>query len=517
MLITEVKPTNLRPTKELIDELFNADSARRIYLCQKSEALFFIYYFGHYIKYPFADFHWDMFQDLNDINNRVITELGWFMHRESIKTSAVMSHIIHRICYEEKRFINVDSQDQGNAEQLLFDITVELQTNERIIQDFGHLYTQTITRDMKTRKKINDFITTNGIRVAAYSTQVPVRGRKFGEYRPDELILDDFENYKSITSEAATSQIEKHIQEFAGGLAPDHSIIYLGNYISEAANVQKIIDRSKESDKIRVRMVGVADEYLGPLHWPQKYVWTNKEADEKNKHRPLDRPLVSLEQKKSIMGNMFWGDMLNQPMNSEDAEFTRDMFQYVEMEDVLSMKMVTCNVIIDPAGSKKKTADFTGITIFWTDTENKRYLKSYKLKFDAKELMNHIFYIFNKFRPETFYIEEGMYQLVIAPFLDDEMRKRNQYINIKPIKHNATSKETRIRGLIPGLVSKTIWFIRGHCKDLEDQLLRFPVLKHDDVADSAAYVITLDTKPDADSDEEPFDYDSLRVRKAPGT
>lgn len=515
MLITEVKPTNLRPTKEVIDTLFNADSARRIYLCEKSEALFFIYYFQHYIKYPFADFHWEMFQDLNDINNREIQELGWFMHRESIKTSAVMSHIIHRICYEQKKFINVDSHDVGNAEQLLFDITTELQTNKRIIEDFGHLYNQPISRDVKVKKKINDFITANDIRVTAYSTQTPVRGRKFGENRPDELILDDFENFKTIKSKAATDEIESHIQEFAGGLAPDHSIIYLGNYISEVANVQKLIDRSKESNSLRVRMVGVADEYLGPLHWPQKYVWTDAEAIEKNKTRDPKRPLVSLESKKAQMGNMFWGDMLNQPMNSDTAEFTRDMFHYVEMDEVMSKKMVTCNVIFDPAGSKKKEADFTGVTIVWTDTENRRYLKSYQLKFDSKEVMNHIFYVYNAYRPEKFYIEEGMYSLVIEPFIHDEMRKRNQYITIETVKHNSTNKETRIRGLIPGMVSKTIWLIRGHCKDLEDQLLRFPNVKHDDVADSAAYVVTIDTKPEKE-DEEDFDYDTLRVRPAPG-
>lgn len=515
MLINEVKPNNLRPTKEMIDEIFNADPARRLHLCKKSEALFFIYYLGHYVKYPFANFHWDMFKDLDDLNNRTIQELGWFMHRESIKTSAAMSHIMHRICYEEKKFINVDSADQNNAEQLLFDITMELQTNPKIIEDFGHLYTQVISRDVKSRKKVNDFITTNNIRVTAYSTQIPVRGRKFGEDRPDELILDDFENFKTIKSKVATEDIKKHIQEFAGGLAPDYSVIYLGNYIAEYANIQDIIDRAKTSSSLRVRMVGVANEYLGPLHWPEKYVWTDAEAKEKNKLRRPDRPLVSLETKKAMMGNMFWGDMLNQPMNSDDAEFTRDMFHYVEMEEVMRMKPVSCNVILDPAGSKKKSADFTGVTIFWTDKENRRYLKSYQIKFDSKEILNHMFQIKSKYNPDKFYIEEGMYKLVIEPFLEDEMRRRNEYLIIAPVKHNATSKETRIRGLQPGLVTKTIWFIKGHTTDLEDQLLRFPNVAHDDVADSAAYVLTIETRPDT-FEEEDFDYDELRVRKAPG-
>ena len=260
-------------------------------------------------------------------------------------------------------------------------------------------------------------------------------------------------------------------------------------------------------------MVGVADEWMGELHWPQKYVWTDKEAKELNKTRPEDKPLVSLETKRRIMGDEFWGDMMNMPYNSDKQEFTRDMFRYIDMEELQKKKTINY-VIFDPAGSKKKTADFTGVTICWVDTDGRRYLKSYQLKFDSKEIMNHIFYLHNTYRPKKFFIEEGMYSLVIKPFLDDEMRARNQFLTIETIKHNTQSKETRIRGLIPGLTSESVFFIRGETAQLEDQLLRFPSGQHDDVADSAAYTIQVSLKPD--NNDEQFDFSQLRTKKMPG-
>jgi phage terminase large subunit-like protein len=513
MLITKVTNSKYKPLKKAIDVVYDVDAARRVYLCKKSSSLFFIYYMRKYIKYKFADFHWEMFHDLDLLINRDIRELAWFMHRESIKTSAIKAHIIRRICYNEKKFINVDSYDVDNAEQILFDVVIELQTNQKIIADFGELYNEPLSHDRKTKKRVKDFITANGIRVSAYSTQESVRGRAMGENRPDELILDDFETYKTIASKATTESIEKHMKEFYGGLAPDYSIIYLGNYISEFANIQKIIDRAKKSNDIIVRMVGVAEEMDGKIYWESKYVWTDKEANELNKYRPVDKPMVSLETKKRMLGDEFWGDMMNMPYNSDKQEFTRDMFNYIDMDE-LKKKKTSIYVIFDPAGSKRKQADSTGVTICWVDQEGRRYLKSYKLKLDSKEILNHIFYLHNTYRPIKFFIEEGMYMLVIKPFIDEEMRERNQFIIIENIKHNSQSKETRIRGLIPGITSNNVYFIRGETSELEDELLRFPTGSHDDVADSAAYTLQIVVKPKKEEDN--FDYSTLRTKVMPG-
>jgi len=73
--------------------------------------------------------------------------------------------------------------------------------------------------------------------------------------------------------------------------------------------------------------------------------------------------------------------------------------------------------------------------------------------------------------------------MAIQPFLDDEMRKRNTFISITPIKHKGIQKELRIRGLIPRWESKSI-FLVGDNFELLDEMRTFPNGQHDDVLDS---------------------------------
>jgi hypothetical protein len=59
----------------------------------------------------------------------------------------------------------------------------------------------------------------------------------------------------------------------------------------------------------------------------------------------------------------------------------------------------------------------------------------------------------------------------VQPFLQDEMRKRNKFPNVQPLKHNNTMKDVRIRGLVPRYSSGSIFHMRGGCYDLEAELL----------------------------------------------
>jgi hypothetical protein len=70
--------------------------------------------------------------------------------------------------------------------------------------------------------------------------------------------------------------------------------------------------------------------------------------------------------------------------------------------------------------------------------------------------------------------------------LVEEQRRREEYFNITELKATG-KKEDRIRGLIPMFRNGVIKH-RKHMKELEDELLTFPVGKYDDVIDSLAYL-----------------------------
>lgn len=304
--------------EELKKVILDGSLAERRYIFEQSPKLFAYYYFTNYFHYDPAPFHEEMWSDYKDLMNQELSEVAWIMFRESAKTSIAKICVIHSICFEHKKYINWDSYDKGNAEQALFDVTVTLQTNRRLIADFGELYNEPKDNKSKTKKRVGDFITNNGVRVEAHSTQEAVRGRIYGDQRPDWLIMDDFETSTTKDSAAVTSKIKAHIDEAIAGMAPTGCILYLGNYISDAGSVAHVLRKLKDQPKCIARDVPVEKD--GEILWPEKYVFTDEEAA--NSHRNPKKRKVSLETKRRQIDN-YEAEMLNSPYSEADLFFNR--------------------------------------------------------------------------------------------------------------------------------------------------------------------------------------------------
>lgn len=80
------------------------------------------------------------------------------------------------------------------------------------------------------------------------------------------------------------------------------------------------------------------------------------------------------------------------------------------------------------------------------------------------------------------------YQKSLQYALVDEMRRRNIYLPIVELKASR-SKEERIEGLIPRYANGSIYHLTQcpYREELEEELMRFPRGKHDDVIDALAY------------------------------
>lgn len=448
----------------------------RLYLASKDFSIFFCYYFVDYIKYDFADFHFGMFKDIQDLMDDSVREVAWIMFRESAKTSFAKICIAWLICFKKRRYINVDSFDKENAERILFDVVLELQTNPRIKADFGELFNAIRNPEEIQQKRVNNFVTNNGVRVEAHSTQESVRGRLHGNQRPDALIVDDFENNKTKDSKAYTEQVLKHIDEFKSGLDSSAIILYLGNYITEYGSVQSLINRSKDDPRLRIRNVPVI--YDGKPVWPAKYALTDEEAKSTGK--------VSIEDRRKLLGSqVFNAEMMNMPIDENTQEFHKKWFRYKTMAEVgemLTRKFVT----IDPAFTKRDTSDYTGVCKNFVDSEDNWYLDAQHYKINSNDIMGMIFTLWGE-GFEKIGIEEGVFKEAIEPFFIIECQKRKAYPYVVPLKHGGIMKETRIRGLIPRYEQGKVYHISDRCSALEDELLRFPKGKNDDVADAVQY------------------------------
>lgn len=318
--------TKAEEIKQIAAELqqYLTDPDSRLYVCRESILLFGLYYFEEYITYDLADFHYDMIGDIDDLKNLTITELLWIIFREGTKTSWAKIVMTYFIVYGLRHYMLWDSVDSDNVEAALLDVATELQTNPRIIEDFGQLYIEEASKYKgKTQKKITSFITKNGIKVQGLTVGKSGRGRVFGKYRPDFVVFDDFETEKTVDSRPMTRKIRKHIDTIKAGMAPNGIALYLANLISEAGNVKQLMDSAANNPKLRVRIVNA--EIDGKPAWPEKYVMTDREL-EKKPYNP-EAPMISLESRKRMLNadgrKVYETEMMNSPEAAGDMFFDR--------------------------------------------------------------------------------------------------------------------------------------------------------------------------------------------------
>lgn len=305
------KPKQKEPEIDpIFDRLVNGTRDERVFMVQQEIKLFASYYFLHWFTYPFAPFHDDFFNDAEGLLNGELTDAAWIAFMESAKTTLAKIVVVYAILFEKKHYINWDSYDKDKVEAALFDIIFELQTNPRIREDFGSYYNEKRGDEEVKMKRVKSFITANGIKVEAFSTQESGRGRVFGAHRPDFMILDDFETKKTASSVVVTQKICDHINEMRSGLAPDGCTLYLCNYISETGSVEYLRNILRRIPlTARERFIPVARG--GKPTWPAKYVMTDKEA---NLPHNLTKKKISLESKERSLGkDVFEENLMNTP------------------------------------------------------------------------------------------------------------------------------------------------------------------------------------------------------------
>jgi predicted phage terminase large subunit-like protein len=486
-------------TKQALDKVINGTKAERLYLCEQSFGLFAIYYFSEYFKYKLAPYHYDFIQDCHDLEKNDIREVAWIGYRECAKTTFAKLYIIWLIAYNKRRYINVDSYDKENAERILFDVAYELVNNKRLKADFGTIFSKERGINEIKQNRINNFVCENGVRIEAHSTQESVRGRLHLNQRPDALFCDDIETNKTKESQAYTKQVKDHITEAMAGMSPNGFILYLGNYITDYGNIAWLMERAKTDTQIRVRNIPIIID--GKPAWEAKYALTDDEAKATGK--------VSIEEKQRQLGSqVFSYEMMNQPIDDSIAEFKKDFVQIATENDY---KHFTYNtfITIDPAVSEKTSADFTGIAIARVTTENKWYITAYHIKVNTKDLIEHIFYLWETYRPNAIGIEKTAFTIAIEPFFQDEMRKRNVFPVIQQLTHTTSSKESRIRAFIPRWESKSVFLI-GNCDDLLQEMRVFPRGNHDDTLDATVMLEEIAYKPNNLSD-----WDNIMIEESP--
>ena len=236
-------------------------------------------------------------------------------------------------------------------------------------------------------------------------------------------------------------------------------------------------------------------------------------ATEDERYRKIGEPLwqkkyslEDLEEIKNAIGLRDWSALYQQdPTIEEGLDFKKDWFKYWDRLPA-NLSYVTS---VDLAISKKRRADFSVVITTGMDANGKIYIVEYKQwKADPSEIIDEIY------RQASLYgslvtIEATGFQQAIVHYIKEEGKKRNKYIHFEQI-HSQGDKEGRIRATLMPLYSNgMIYHPRNGVQELEDELQRFPVGKHDDIIDALSQGVTRLNKP---KDKKTYNFNKLAIQ-----
>lgn len=376
------------------------------------------YYLSDYFFAEPAAFHCEL-SELVDRSER----FAGAAPREHAKSTVVgFAKPIHSIVYNLRRFIILIRDSNDVARQALDDIRQELESNERILEDFGDL--------IGSRKWAEDeFVTSNGVKVLGRGRGQTMRGLRYKQHRPDLVIADDLEDDESVDSRVQRDKLERWIlRAVLGAIGPAGSFFMIGTVIHHDSVLVRFL---KRSNVFQTRVWRAVQDNGKPL-WPARW------------------PLKRLEAKKLELGaRHFATEFMNDPANEEDAIFSPSGWRRFEDADVAGVRMDKV-AAIDPAIGLKQKNDDTGLAVVGGN-DGRYYVMKLRLK--KLKIQQQVDLVFATCREEPgllkFGFETVAYQDALKQLVEEESRKLNLQVPAVAVDDISSDKIRRIGRLAP--------------------------------------------------------------------
>jgi predicted phage terminase large subunit-like protein len=155
--------------------------------------------------------------------------------------------------------------------------------------------------------------------------------------------------------------------------------------------------------------------------------------------------------------------------------------------------------------STKERSDYTVIAIVGVDSVGTILVRDIRRgRWDAHQIVEEMFQVHARYKPELFVVEQGVIHRSISPFLTREQQLRQVYLNLFPMTPTK-DKLSRARSLQARLRSGNIRFDKeaSWYPTLEDEMVRFPKDRHDDQVDALSWIgLALDVMQEAPTQKE---------------
>lgn len=428
--------------------------------------------------------------------------------RSHAKSTAIsFSFVLAAVLFREYKFVIICSGTESQSTLFLGDIKQELIENDDLIKLFG------VKNFVKLSETdiIVEMDDGHRFRIVAKGAEQQLRGIKWAGSRPDLIIGDDLESDEAVMS---GDRREKFRRWFYGALLPSRAaggkIIVVGTILHMDSLLERLMQPPMGSKMIYEALKSYPDVKKG--YWKSvKYKAHNDDFS-----KVLWPEKFSVEELKALrqsfydqgLPDVYSREYLNYPIDENTAYFRRDDFLPLKPED--DEHHLVYYAAIDFAVSTHDRADYTVIAIVGVDNTGVILVKDIRRgRWDAAEIINEMFTVQRRYKPELFTVEKGTIEKAIGPFLKREMMQRNVYLNLNPLAPTK-DKMSRARSIQARMRSGGIRFDKDASwyPALEDEMVRFPKDRHDDQVDALAWIgLTLDQIQEAPTDRELSDLE----------
>lgn len=458
-------------TEKELDEIKRKRSVRRT-LAKNSHFWFFSIYLNHYMKYPFAAFHHEMFQITEDISLRLAVLVAFRGSGKS--TLMTLSYVIWSIVgIQQKKFVLILSQTHTQARLHMANIKRELETNELLKADIGPF------EEVSDEWGANTIVLSNfGARIIIASTEQSIRGARHGEHRPDLVICDDVEDLNSVKTKEGR---DKTFQWLTSDMLPigdeNTKFMIVGNLLHEDSLLMRL-KQGIEYEKLdgKFFLYPLLDDN-NSIAWPGKF-----------------KTLADVEKLKTTIGtdSAWFREYLLRIISDADRLVHPEwIYYYDELLPEKGNEFRYTATGIDLAISQKESADYTAMVsakVFGSQEALKVYILpnpvNKKLTFpqtyqQAKALSQSLG---NGSFTKLFIEDVGYQQSLIQHLVTNN-------VPAEGVKIAGQDKRARL-ALVTHLIQQgKVLFPRRGTEELIQQLTGFSIEKHDDLADAFSLLL----------------------------
>lgn len=476
--------------QEIIWFIFSENSKKehRVVFFELGFLYWCLYYFPWEFNHALANFHIEYTGTLEDW-----TDVFFVWFRECAKTMFLTMYYVWVIIYAKRRFIMHYNSEIEQAKAMLRDVINILQTNEKIIADYGYAYIPAewwFKWDWR-QKTVWEFITETGVKMKAMSIWKSPRWQKFVwkwvTYRPDLLWFDDLDNEKNTKNpNLIEADVKFILWEVFGWVSSFCQKIFLWNVVNQDWRVPRLKKHFESDEKSRVKVFWIPIRQKWKIVW-DRFVATDKQADDLNKDIVDVRDkYVSLESRKREQGTIWFSQNYNLIAYKKWQKIIRD----TDIKHYYSLPTNYKVVFgIDPAFSEKTWSDGMWLTVTAQEIYEK---ETYKYVIEMREytedekdevrFCNSVVDLYHKYKCSMIFIESNNGWEILGRML----RKRGLAVTIiNAIK----DKVTRLREYQGEFERGMIKFNPDDTKVWKgiQQLKDFPWGDFDDMVDSMVH------------------------------